>query len=88
MSRTLTKVLLKRDFGLEWDMPDSHLVPGLTGRINYINWIQEVLNLVPHPGGCSGKMEGVSADATAEERTTSEWSICRHNYGQGSTYIC
>lgn len=69
MSRTLTKVLLKRDFGLEWDMPDSHLVPGLTGRINYINWIQEVLNLVPHPGGCSGKMEGVSADATAEERT-------------------
>ena len=45
--RVLTKVLLKKDFGLEWDIPDSHLTPGLTGRINYLNWIHEVLQLVP-----------------------------------------
>lgn len=45
--RTLTKILLKKDFGIEWDIPDSHLAPGLTGRINYLNWINEVLNLVP-----------------------------------------
>ena len=62
MNRTLTKVLLKRDFGLEWDMPDSHLVPGLTGRINYINWIHEVLNLVQH-----GEEEMVSSVTTKEK---------------------
>ena len=53
-------------------MPDSHLVPGLTGRINYINWIHEVLNLVPHSGDCSGKMEGVSADVTAVEKVPTD----------------
>ena len=38
---------MKKDFGLEWDIPNSHLTPGLTGRINYLNWIHEVLHLIP-----------------------------------------
>ena len=45
-ARILTKVLLKKDFGIEWDIPNSHLTPGLTGRINYLNWIHEVLHLI------------------------------------------
>ena len=45
-SRTLTKVLLKKDFGLEWDLPDTHLAPGLPGRINYLNWVHEVLKIL------------------------------------------
>lgn len=36
---------MRRNFHLDWDMPSSHLCPGLPGRINYLNWIHEVLCL-------------------------------------------
>ena len=48
----LTKALLKRDFGIEWDMPDSHLAPGITGRVNYLCWIHEILHLHPDFQDC------------------------------------
>ena len=50
--RILTKALLKRDFGIEWDMPDSHLAPGITGRINYVCWIHEILHQHPDFQDC------------------------------------
>lgn len=69
MCRTLTKVLLKRDFGLEWDMPDSHLVPGLTGRINYLNWINEVLSLLPSQEGKTCNSGSVAITEATTRRT-------------------
>lgn len=41
--RDLTCALMKRDFQLEWDIPDNHLCPGITGRINYLNELHELL---------------------------------------------
>ena len=48
--RELTRVLLKKDFDVEWWVPDGHLVPPLTNRLNYIHWLQDVLALSPPPG--------------------------------------
>jgi 23S rRNA (adenine1618-N6)-methyltransferase len=43
--RELTKILLKKDFGVIWDLPDGHLVPSVTNRLNYILWVEDLLNL-------------------------------------------
>ncbi|KAK8810715.1 hypothetical protein WA158_007290 [Blastocystis sp. Blastoise] len=43
-SLELTKVLLKKDFDLDWEIPIDRLCPGITGRINYLNWIHDLLN--------------------------------------------
>lgn len=43
--RELSKVLLKKDFGVNWDLPEGHLVPPVTNRLNYILWIEDLLNL-------------------------------------------
>lgn len=49
-TRELTRCLLKEDFGLDWEVPLGMLVPPLTGRLNYILWIQDLLNLSSPPG--------------------------------------
>ena len=41
----LTKVLLKHDYQIEWDMPLNHLCPPVTNRANYIHWINDLLEL-------------------------------------------
>ena len=45
--RELTRALLKEDFDLEWTIPDNHLCPGITGHINYLNEIHELLSIDP-----------------------------------------
>ena len=52
LPRMLTKALLQNDFGIEWDMPDSHLAPTITLRISYLNWIHEILHLHPLYQNC------------------------------------
>ncbi|XP_063973301.1 U6 small nuclear RNA (adenine-(43)-N(6))-methyltransferase isoform X3 [Diachasmimorpha longicaudata] len=42
--RVLAKVLLKHDFELVADIPSSKLVPALPLRLNYILWIEDLLN--------------------------------------------
>ena len=42
----LTKVLLKDDFGLEFQHPINHLCPPITQRLNYILWIQDLLQCI------------------------------------------
>ncbi|XP_011307319.1 methyltransferase-like protein 16 homolog [Fopius arisanus] len=42
--RVLTEVLLKHDFGLSVEIPTSRLVPALPLRLNYILWIEDLLN--------------------------------------------
>ena len=45
--RELTRALLKEDFHIEWTIPDNHLCPGITGHINYLNEIHELLAVDP-----------------------------------------
>lgn len=39
----MTKILLKKDFNIDWDIPENHLCPGITGHINYINELYDIL---------------------------------------------
>ena len=39
----LSKCLLKKDFDLDIDFPPRSLAPSLTLKINYILWIQDIL---------------------------------------------
>lgn len=48
----LTRVLLLNDFGIKWDLPLGQLVPPLTGRVNYIHWLEDLLELSSPPGTC------------------------------------
>ncbi|MES1912016.1 MAG: hypothetical protein MHM6MM_004363 [Cercozoa sp. M6MM] len=47
-NRALTKALLKRDFDVEWDLPERNLVPPLPMRLNYVLWC---LDLMEQLGG-------------------------------------
>jgi Predicted SAM-dependent methyltransferase len=42
----LNKALLDNDFGITyWDIPEGNLCPTIPSRINYLNWIQELLEV-------------------------------------------
>eukprot|EP01080_Neovahlkampfia_damariscottae_P009629 gene9629-1833_t len=43
--KELTKVLLKEDFNIEWDMPLNHLIPPVMNRVNYIYWLDDLLKI-------------------------------------------
>lgn len=40
----LTKCLLQKDFDLKVDFPTNRLIPTLPLRLNYILWIEDILN--------------------------------------------
>ncbi|KHJ42817.1 hypothetical protein D918_07099 [Trichuris suis] len=40
---TLTKTLLEKDFGLFVDIPSDSLVPRIPGRLNYLLWLQDLM---------------------------------------------
>ena len=43
-NRALTKALLDHDFGVKIDLPENQLCPTVTSRVNYILWIEDLLN--------------------------------------------
>eukprot|EP00798_Chlamydomonas_sp_ICE-L_P024671 gene24671-10301_t len=49
-TKTLTATLLHSDFGVEWSLPEGHLVPPVTNRANYIHWLNDLL-LLSSPSG-------------------------------------
>lgn len=44
--RVLTKCLLKSDFNIDVCIPEDRLVPTLPLRLNYILWIEDLLNII------------------------------------------
>ncbi|KAL9617483.1 MAG: hypothetical protein Q9160_007746 [Pyrenula sp. 1 TL-2023] len=42
--KQLTKSLLHRDFGLEIELPEDRLCPPVPNRLNYIFWLQDLLD--------------------------------------------
>ncbi|XP_067138309.1 U6 small nuclear RNA (adenine-(43)-N(6))-methyltransferase [Centruroides vittatus] len=45
--RMLTTILLKNDFQLSIEIPPDHLIPTLPQRLNYILWIEDLLESFP-----------------------------------------
>ncbi|CAM9601929.1 unnamed protein product, partial [Discosporangium mesarthrocarpum] len=41
----LSKTLLLRDFGLQWEVPLDRLCPPIPNRLNYICWLGEIMEL-------------------------------------------
>lgn len=64
-SRELTKVLMKKDFHIDWDMPSSHLCPGIPGRINYLAWLHDVLHLLPQYADAENPLLGIDVGTGA-----------------------
>lgn len=45
--RVLTKILLKKDFNLDVTIPDGFLIPTIPQRLNYLLWVEDLLDLLP-----------------------------------------
>jgi 23S rRNA (adenine1618-N6)-methyltransferase len=42
--KTLSKAILKTDFGLQLEVPDDRLCPPIPNRWNYVSWIQSLID--------------------------------------------
>ncbi|EFC46463.1 predicted protein, partial [Naegleria gruberi] len=61
----LTKVLLKDDYQLEWNLPLNHLCPPVTNRVNYIHWINDLLEIGGNTQLDSQKIVGIDVGTGA-----------------------
>lgn len=42
--KTLNQAILKKDYDLDWDLPDGFLCPPIPGRADYIHYISDLIN--------------------------------------------
>ena len=49
-TKELTRALLHSDHGIDWWVPKGHLIPPLTNRLNYIHWLEDLMELSKPPG--------------------------------------
>lgn len=67
--RELTRVMLRHDFGIEWDVPLDRLCPPVANRLNYICWLADLMKLGEQSsggvGGASGAVGVVGGSAVA-----------------------
>jgi len=59
--RALSCVLLKKDFGLDVDIPKNKLIPTIPLRLNYILWIEDLLALLQRTTDIKGIDIGTGA---------------------------
>lgn len=66
--RALTKVMLKHDFGIDWNVPLDRLCPPVPNRLNYICWLSDLMKLRQMPSKSDSPVEGTEAMSTEAER--------------------
>jgi len=54
--RAFTQALLRRDFGIECELAANRLCPTLPNRLNYIHWLEDVLEAT---GAAHGEVHGL-----------------------------
>ncbi|CAG9859973.1 unnamed protein product [Phyllotreta striolata] len=59
--RCLSTILLKKDFGLEVEIPLNKLIPTIPLRINYILWLEDLLTLIDNKEKIKGIDIGTGA---------------------------
>ncbi|CAH1985585.1 unnamed protein product [Acanthoscelides obtectus] len=59
--RALSQTLLKKDFGLDVEMPLNKLIPTIPLRLNYILWLEDLLSLSNEKGTVKGIDIGTGA---------------------------
>ena len=66
-ARALTQVLLLHDFGLHWELPQGHLCPPVPNRLNYVHWIEDLLQLSTG-SSCARADDVVAADGSVGDQ--------------------
>lgn len=63
--KELTRIMLLEDFGINWNIPDGHLVPPVPNRLNYILWLQDLMALTQKGHGTAKKVRGLDVGCGA-----------------------
>ncbi|CAG9769318.1 unnamed protein product [Ceutorhynchus assimilis] len=75
--RTLSATLLKKDFGLDVEIPKNKLVPTIPLRLNYILWIEDLLEFIGRSDSIKGIDIGTGASCVYPllAAKKNQWSI-------------
>lgn len=87
----LSRALLKRDFGITFSMPPNRLCPGVSGRLNYIHWIEDLLEIstttAPAAAVIGSRLHDGHGTAALEVATETQREIRGMDIGTGASCI-